>query len=458
MILNETAPEIYDLIFDRMLNIMRLVYIIGCIFCISYFYRQMMGATAKNRQLKYLIPVIYGAVLLLTFYIPVDMPAIAAYGVSAIAAFLASCAAYDSPKSLKLYTALTFLAIQYTVFAVSVNLSYLLLNLKTAFLHGIPLRTAADFIAYLIIELIVRFTEILIIYFAIKTINRQFSGIKDKLTWIETTTLIVPSCALLLCLWLIANAGYFSEEGIMGAASAAAGMISLFCIILIAVLFKKLNIAKASETGAAILLQQTADLKKMYELQETQRKKQTKLLHDYRNQIQTIGMLAKSGKTEELKIFTNKLSEELIIETDGFYVITGNAIIDSVLCAKYIQAQVAGKELIVNLEIIPNEIDSYDLNTVLSNALDNAIEAQISDGESAIKLYGMNRAGVYILIVSNSYSGEIKYESKLPVSTKGDNRGFGLANISAVAAKYNGTMDINTENDKFVLSILLKYK
>lgn len=456
--LAQYPPEIYDPIFDGMLFIMRLVYIIGSIACIALFYREMTGAALKKAGRKYAVIIAYGAVLIIGYYIPVDMPAVAAYGAAASATFAASCFAYDSSTALKVYVAVTFLAIQYMVFAIGVNMVCALLNLKELYFDELPKRSIADFISYLTIESANRAVEIFIMYLSVKIISRQFKNAAIKLTPAEAASLIIPSAALTLNLWLLANNGYYSGEGAMGAAAAAAGIISLICVILIAVLFKKLNEAKNAERTTALLVRQTAEIKKIYEERSASRNEQSAKLHDYRNQIQTIKMLAKNGKTDDLQAYIDDMARELNAQTASFAPITGDAVTDSVLSAKINEARKAGKALKINLESFPAELKSYDISVILSNALDNAVEAQSDADENEITLNGANRGGAYILIISNNYMGKLNCNGADIISSKAGDRGFGISNIAAVAAKYNGRINIDAENGKFVLSVLLKCK
>lgn len=225
-----------------------------------------------------------------------------------------------------------------------------------------------------------------------------------------------------------------------------------------AILFRKLSEAKASERAAALLLQQTTDIKQMYEQQKILTDERAKKLHEYRNQIQTIGTLAENGKFEELKSFIGKIAEDFLTQTDNFVAFTDNAVINSLLNVKSVRAKSFNKELIIKLESLPGNLDVYDLSVVLANALDNAIEAKSFNNDNVISLNGIKRAGSYIFIISNSYSEKLKYSDNSLLSTKGKNRGFGISNISSAASKYDGVIDVKAENNKFVLSILLKYE
>lgn len=57
----------------------------------------------------------------------------------------------------------------------------------------------------------------------------------------------------------------------------------------------------------------------------------------------------------------------------------------------------------------------------------------------------------------NQYSHQIeKTQSRLLSSKKDrDNHGYGLQSIGMIVSKYNGEMDIKTENSAFILTVII---
>lgn len=54
--------------------------------------------------------------------------------------------------------------------------------------------------------------------------------------------------------------------------------------------------------------------------------------------------------------------------------------------------------------------------------------------------------------------GELLFKNNIPLTSKGDNiyHGFGINSIKMIVDKYDGYMTIDHNNDKFILSILIK--
>ena len=68
-----------------------------------------------------------------------------------------------------------------------------------------------------------------------------------------------------------------------------------------------------------------------------------------------------------------------------------------------------------------------------------------------------NRGELSILQIENYYEGLLDFQNGLPRSSKGndDYHGFGIRSIRRTVEKYNGSVDINTEDHIFILSIVL---
>ena len=91
--------------------------------------------------------------------------------------------------------------------------------------------------------------------------------------------------------------------------------------------------------------------------------------------------------------------------------------------------------------------------------IDNAITAAEKTSQKEVYLVLRYTKGRLILVVRNSYVGELqKGESGLPLTskeTKGEH-GIGLRNVQEIIEKNGGIMEIQTEDHEFVVSILLQ--
>lgn len=186
-----------------------------------------------------------------------------------------------------------------------------------------------------------------------------------------------------------------------------------------------------------------------------------KAIHDMNNHISCLKNLADRNNLEEIKKYLHNIIDT--VGTLDFKIKTGNPICDAVINEKFNIAQTEGIEFVCDF-IIPakTSLQSIDLCVILSNALDNSIEAckKITDPgiEKKIFLKSFLR-GLYLIIeISNSNIENLKYLGNKILSSKLDkfNHGFGLLNIENAVKKYNGVIDIVEETNSFTISIMLK--
>ena len=183
--------------------------------------------------------------------------------------------------------------------------------------------------------------------------------------------------------------------------------------------------------------------------------------HDIKNHLICMNMLASNEKYEELTEYLSQMNLEMArTETVKYY--TGNEMVDIILnekfssCRKDIEIQVSGT---VGNNIIVNDVD---LCVILSNLLDNAIDAveRVRDGKRriSVKIF-MGKRWMEFMVV-NSTKDELTIDrSGLPVTTKEDKQmhGLGLGNVKRVVEKYGGELQCSIRDMTFTAKVYLPY-
>lgn len=182
-----------------------------------------------------------------------------------------------------------------------------------------------------------------------------------------------------------------------------------------------------------------------------------KLQHDIKNHFIAIEAYAQRGQTTELVEYITKINKSL--QTSKSQIDTGNTVIDSVLNFKIQEALQKGVTINTKLNI-PDTLDiaPFDVVIILGNLLDNAIRATAQvEQEHNIQLSIVYSKGRVILHMENPYTGEIKRKGKRILTSKQDNdlHGLGLANVEDTVLKYNGALDITSENQQFKVTVVL---
>lgn len=188
-----------------------------------------------------------------------------------------------------------------------------------------------------------------------------------------------------------------------------------------------------------------------------QDKKMSKFRHDMSSHINMLKYYCESEKYEMLEEYLFKVVKESAIHDVAVY--TRNRSVDAVIAPL---AQLAQEKNIV-MEwkgILPEEIkvSIYDLCTILSNLLKNAIEAceKIPEGQER-KI--QTKVGSYndqiYLTIRNTAANEVVIKNQRLITTKKDkeNHGIGSQNVKEAVEKYDGIIVYEYENGWFIVSI-----
>ena len=170
--------------------------------------------------------------------------------------------------------------------------------------------------------------------------------------------------------------------------------------------------------------------------------------------------LARAGNTGELIDYISELHGRF--EGSKPVIKSGNAVMDIILSEAADQCK--KKNIIFDSRFsYPNDLDinPFDMSVVLSNALQNAMEASEELKDPLILVTSMVRGNVFILSVKNRMKDKlILNEEGIPDSSKNDSgHGYGLKNIRSIAARYKGDIEIKQESRDeyyvFVLNVMM---
>lgn len=182
--------------------------------------------------------------------------------------------------------------------------------------------------------------------------------------------------------------------------------------------------------------------------------------HDLKNHLFALNIMADQGETDKIKEYLQEMDIELLQSSVKSY--TQNKNIDMLLNYFTSKAELSDAKLNIVTEIPPTmDWNIYDLNILLGNLIDNAIEAVSKTEDKNIDLELKFQRGLLKLKIQNPFNVECKIEDGRYVTTKEkepENHGFGLENVSNIVDKYAGTMEISSENHRFDVKILLYQK
>jgi sensor histidine kinase YesM len=180
------------------------------------------------------------------------------------------------------------------------------------------------------------------------------------------------------------------------------------------------------------------------------------LRHDMKNHILALQVLVQKNEMEEADNYLHSMQD--FMKNPQEYVSTGNDTIDGLLNYKIQKAKDVLKLVETNISIPENlNLHSFDLNVVLGNLLDNAIEASVQTEEKKLKITMKLDKGVLFLNICNSCREIANGKKTMLETTKYDktNHGIGLKNVRRIVEKYHGDMEFICENDSMEADIMM---
>ena len=167
------------------------------------------------------------------------------------------------------------------------------------------------------------------------------------------------------------------------------------------------------------------------------------LRHDMKNHITVMRGLFDSGRTDELGEYLRELGNSF---TDTQSVnITGNEIADAIISEKKTCAEKNGAGLVTEGSLKGLDVGAVTLCTVLSNLLDNAIEAAAqTDTERVVTLSAKKSGSFYYICINNPTANYIDVSADIPTSKPdGAGHGLGLKSARKAIEKCGGTLELS---------------
>ncbi|MBO5630610.1 MAG: hypothetical protein J5965_16215, partial [Aeriscardovia sp.] len=221
------------------------------------------------------------------------------------------------------------------------------------------------------IELLSEFLVFLIIIFAGVFLKRSNLSRMDVKGWLAFS--IYPIFSVLVVILLVANADkvVLGQMGNIFLFIGVGLMVSnvLLFYLLDNVIGRELKMARNEE-----LVRNADHVYEIYSSVSREKEIQKARTHDYINHLKVIQDLGRKGNLKAQEKYIDEQISEVSHSQDVFE--TGSPIVDAVINRKYLEAKEKGISFLVEADNLTDlSISSSDLVTILSNMLDNAIEA-----------------------------------------------------------------------------------
>ena len=231
------------------------------------------------------------------------------------------------------------------------------------------------------------------------------------------------------------------------------GIVSIFGFCIIAYILLKNSYVQNMRVENELIRNQMS----LYQSMEQNYRQQQKYLHDYKNQLGCIQGLLEKGNMGEALDYIEELTGGIRKSTD--YVDTNHVIVNVILNQKYQYAQENGIAMIISVnDLSCLTMKKEDLVILLSNLLDNAIEAcQKIAADKIIQFKMVTEEENLILSVKNPIERLPEMEGERILSSKKNrrNHGIGLTNVEDVVKRNQGVSSIKFEDGYFSFSAMI---
>ena len=184
------------------------------------------------------------------------------------------------------------------------------------------------------------------------------------------------------------------------------------------------------------------------------------LYHDMRNHLSIIDGLLARDQYGQAKRYIKELYE--LPENHQWVVWTGDEVIDCILCLKKNCCEKLGIVLTVDADPLQIRADHPAVSSIVSNILDNAIEAcqNYRDSEKWIHMAFRHINDILIIKIENPVTeGTLitDQNDEFPMTHKTNKHmhGWGMKNINVAVQKVGGVFTYSQTDNKFVVIITL---
>ena len=171
--------------------------------------------------------------------------------------------------------------------------------------------------------------------------------------------------------------------------------------------------------------------------------------HDMKNHLLVIRDLAESGRKDELLSYIDSIIEKTDSAKAPYR--SGNDIADMIIADKVSKADKRGLNISISGDLSGLKTEPSDLVTILSNLLDNAIEAvsrlygqDLTASEKTIELEFKKNANFLVIVQKNISLNDVS-PGRIISSKNSPDHGFGIYNIKKTVSKYGGEYDISSQ-------------
>lgn len=232
------------------------------------------------------------------------------------------------------------------------------------------------------------------------------------------------------------------------------------CLVLdvyIVVVFYRISIVRKTEKENALLQQQSEMQLEVYSDLQQRYQNSMRTIHDAKRHVRALESLIQSDHLAEAQQYKESLFQKLnelqpSIQCD-------NPLLSAILNHVFLKAE--QRHITLKMDLQGEEqlsmLAGVDLTTIVSNLLDNAVDAvsELPEEQRYIHFAVAFQMGEIMIHVENPTKNDLKREGNTVVSTKEGHFGLGLKNVGMVVKKCKGDFKTDVKDGTFIAAITI---
>lgn len=221
-------------------------------------------------------------------------------------------------------------------------------------------------------------------------------------------------------------------------------------------LYVKINDACSQEIEQITMQQQIIMYRHQFDLIDRSEEKMRLLRHDLKKHMFILVQYMQRGNFEEAQEYAKQIAQNANVS--GEYVKTGNSGIDCIVNHMLARADQLQCKWDVVIQV-PETcfMPDFDLNMLLGNLFENALEAVEKTERKNLDLYITYKKGLLYVSLYNTYNGLSRKKGGEYITTKNNHcgHGLGMKSVQYIVEKYHGEMKVQNTKDLFKVDIII---
>lgn len=433
----------------------------------AYLFYCFVKPYLKEKKYAWAVGLAYYIVVVGLFLIPIEMESIAVYVLGSSLAFVVMYQIDRKNLWQKAFLSLTMFLLRW----LSRDLVFILWEYMSRFFitpSFFAEHPILQFCNYVLLQILYVLGKFFVIKLFIGTINRAYINKEEEMSKKEFGLMVMTPLTVLAgyISFIFFENFYLADMGQYIDMNHSAShwitmiyqMVSYAAILATVVIYQNIKGSYRREKENALLLGQIKEMENHINEVEELYSDIRGLKHDMGNHITMIEGLYARQEQQEAKDYIRRLKEQFAETAGGIK--SGNPVTDVILTEKEKTARQRGIQFSCDFHYPEGTaLNVFDVSVILSNALENAIEAAERCEDPYISVISYRKKNACIIEITNKIAAAVSIDpdSGLPPTTKvkKEGHGLGLHNIRKMVQKYQGDIDIEQSDDRFILSVML---